>query len=314
VRGTGTCTTVLGYVWGGGCEPVVGCGCEGADCGSLVPTPLECFEAHRSCTIGSCGGFAGVACDDTAYCEIPFPFPDSPGVCVPRPTSCEGASPLVACTGSAESPSVCEAHRTGHGVVAIGSCSPSIFPFGSVAPGCGDTGSVLTLSTADEACTGPFGTALYVRLRTDVETLAPATLAITMPGGVGDGTAGLCFAGACRDLAGTVRITAVDAAGMDLEYELSEAGGGPPITRARHDALRRAAQRLSLTVRPPTASRFHRADVRQGVQRSVQLAVAPSSAASQDRHDSRSSVPPSMSPGGSKDVQRNGGRPSSAPK
>jgi hypothetical protein len=48
-RGVGDCEAVLGYAWNGReCLAVVGCECEGADCGRLASLE-ECLAVHRGC-------------------------------------------------------------------------------------------------------------------------------------------------------------------------------------------------------------------------------------------------------------------------
>lgn len=89
-RGVGFCDAFLGWAWNGmACEPLSGCGCEGADCGALAMDELSCEArfAHcgsrpcasdgecetnewcNPCAHGSCGGCADcVAACTTSRC------------------------------------------------------------------------------------------------------------------------------------------------------------------------------------------------------------------------------------------------------
>ena len=75
--------------------------------------------------LGMCGGFAGLQCEDNAYCdweEDNCGANDTLGVCRPRPESCGIAVEVCGCDGTTYQGS-CEAARAGSDVVHDGACS-----------------------------------------------------------------------------------------------------------------------------------------------------------------------------------------------
>lgn len=49
-RGTGSCEKLLGFAWDRtGCQPVVGCECEGDDCDRLFQSPAQCQAFYSLC-------------------------------------------------------------------------------------------------------------------------------------------------------------------------------------------------------------------------------------------------------------------------
>lgn len=50
VTPVGSCEVILGWFWDGRrCDPLVGCSCQGSDCGELFPSPDDCNKAHLKC-------------------------------------------------------------------------------------------------------------------------------------------------------------------------------------------------------------------------------------------------------------------------
>ena len=51
-NGVGACERLFGWAWvGDGCEPIVGCECEGPDCNALFRDPGECLAAFNGCPL-----------------------------------------------------------------------------------------------------------------------------------------------------------------------------------------------------------------------------------------------------------------------
>jgi len=93
--GSGDCAASWGYAWDGSdCVAIHGCGCVGAECGSLFVSATDCFATFSACG-RPCGTIAGLTCAATEWCDYgPEPHScasgDAAGVCRPRPTTCPG--------------------------------------------------------------------------------------------------------------------------------------------------------------------------------------------------------------------------------
>lgn len=97
-----------------------------------------CFDDGDVEGVGAtCGGFAGMPCNDGLWCDYPDEScgaSDNTGTCRARPAGCNDADqPVCACDGTVYA-NECEAHAAGFDLYAGGSCDQleGHFP-------CGDT-------------------------------------------------------------------------------------------------------------------------------------------------------------------------------
>ncbi|MGE0789911.1 MAG: Kazal-type serine protease inhibitor domain-containing protein [Sandaracinaceae bacterium] len=121
------CPAIWGVRWNGvACEYVGGCGCTGADCGSLYPDPESCERATAACTADSCGGLLGQMCRPSQFCDYPDSFFcggfDGTGTCMPRPEVCDATvDPVCGCDGATYT-NACMANMAGVDVNHTGGC------------------------------------------------------------------------------------------------------------------------------------------------------------------------------------------------
>ncbi len=127
VRGEGACDMTLGWAWdGAACAPISGCTCVGDDCGELAEDEGACLDAHSAC-FRTCGGFAGLRCDASEFCDYPegsrCGASDRLGLCRPRPTECllPGGAELCGCDGVTYI-GECAANLAGTDVAHAGPC------------------------------------------------------------------------------------------------------------------------------------------------------------------------------------------------
>lgn len=128
-HGIGPCAAFFGYAWSGtSCVGVSGCDCAGRDCERTFETPEACAAAYAHCpgTSRTCGGFLGLVCSRSEYCDFPegerCGFADGGGVCRPRPEVCtDEFDPVCGCDGEAYG-NECEAHAAGTDVATRGPC------------------------------------------------------------------------------------------------------------------------------------------------------------------------------------------------
>lgn len=107
-------------------RPVCGCNgrtygnaCTAAADGVSVDYPGECEEE-------TCGGFAGLPCDEGEYCNLAegqgCDVADASGICRPRPEVCtDQYEPVCGCDGETYG-NACEAARAGVPVASEGEC------------------------------------------------------------------------------------------------------------------------------------------------------------------------------------------------
>ncbi len=108
-----------------------------------------------------CGGFAGLTCGPTEYCDFPDGSfcggDDSTGVCVPRPTECPepGGVTVCGCDGN-EYLGECSANFAGIDVEAIGPCvTTHAYRTAKAEADCGPTDGpawTFTLTTSRASC------------------------------------------------------------------------------------------------------------------------------------------------------------------
>jgi hypothetical protein len=162
-RGEGPCDAELGYVWrSGGCWPISGCSCVGADCSALAPTADACLTEHARCD-RFCGGLAEVdGCLSNEFCDYPDGSfcggdTESTGVCTARPDACPdpGGVPVCGCDGR-EYLADCSAYLAGTDIRNEGPCvTTAAYDTAMAEADCGPADGpawTLTLATDRTAC------------------------------------------------------------------------------------------------------------------------------------------------------------------
>jgi hypothetical protein len=238
-RGEGACEAELGYVWlGGGCWPISGCSCVGADCASLAPTAEACLAEHASCD-RFCGGLAEVdGCLPNEYCDYPDGSfcggDDSGGLCRARPTECPdpGGILVCGCDGN-EYIGECAANLVGVDVASEGPCvTTHAYDTVMAEADCGPADGpawTITLTTDRTTCdeTRSDGS-LQISVWHALERAAPETTYTLRTDFTGDGSASICGVPGepCAQAEGTI-VFHVFAAGevARFDFDLRTADG-----------------------------------------------------------------------------------------
>lgn len=236
-RGEGACDAFFGYAWdGSGCAGLSGCSCVGADCGATFESVEACQEAHASCE-RSCGGFLGLTCADTEYCDYPdgsmCGAADQLGVCRARPDDCllPGGVPVCGCDGE-EYLGECSAYLAGTDVAYIGECrAPGDFVIATARPGCGPTDGpawFFSLTHGAYGCEDELSGVerLEFAIWSQLDGAAPRTYELRGDG-PSVGYASLCdAAGDCQSASGTIEVISFSSSGTALlAFDLQVDGG-----------------------------------------------------------------------------------------
>ncbi|HJL18466.1 MAG TPA: hypothetical protein RMH99_22570 [Sandaracinaceae bacterium LLY-WYZ-13_1] len=122
----GACEVLVGWAWDGAeCRPI-NCTCVGDDCDALYGSFEACRDAHAGCPGAACGGFAGIDCGDSLFCDWPdgemCGALDGIGTCRERPAACPDVEdPVCGCDGTTYG-NGCIAHAAGQDVLHDGPC------------------------------------------------------------------------------------------------------------------------------------------------------------------------------------------------
>ena len=214
--------------------------CCNASCGICTPPggsciDLFCTDVDAGPGPRSCGGFGGLPCGPSEFCDYPDGSfcggDDSTGVCTPRPTDCPepGGVPTCGCDGVTYI-GECSAYFSGTDVAHTGECAPTPVNGVSATATCGPAdGPAWTFVITDGAplCGGvPTGSSLSISVWDSLETATPGrTYRIGGDFAVAEGDASSCPAGGggppCFTLTGTFTLESfTPSGGAIFSYDL----------------------------------------------------------------------------------------------